>query len=268
MLRLLALEYHKFKSNSVVTTLMLLYIVLFPTVLLIGKQFTGLPPEIPNPMVFFEFPSVWDYMGYVGSWMVCSFLGFVVIYMYTSEVGNRTLRQGIINGMTRKEFYTGKLISIFALTIFATILYALTAVIMGLLHTEGVDMELIMDNNNAIIRFFFMSLGYLAFAFFVAILVRTSGLAIFLYFVYSMILDTVFKYIYGYLVGHESMNYFPVNMIEDNFPFPLLTQGEKMINNQMDIELLNSPDAALIGTIIYTLIFLGSSYYLFIKRDI
>lgn len=268
MLKLLALEYDKFKNNGVVMTLTLLYVILFPTVLFIGKQFTSLPSEIPNPMVFYEFPTVWDYMGYVGSWMVSSFLGFVVIYMFTSEVGNKTLRQGVINGMTRKEFFMGKLLTILVISAIATIFYWLVSVGIGLYHTEGVDFELIVDNNWAGMRFFLMTLGYLSFALFVAVLIRSSGLSIFLYFVYVMLLDTLFKYLLLWLVKSEIVNFLPINVMEDMFPFPLLTQGEKMINTQMDIELLNSPTQATIGTIVYIIIFLGLSWRSFMKRDI
>lgn len=275
MLKLLALEYDKFRNNGVVMTLTLLYVLLFPTILFLGKQFTSLP-NIPNPLVMYEFPIVWDYMGFVGSWMTSSFLGFMVIYMFTSEIGNKTLRQGVINGMTRKEFYLGKVLSILVISLIATIFYWIVTFAIGYFHTDGIDLELVLDNNWAGVKFFLMTFGYLTFALLLSVLLRSSGITIFLYFVYVMMIDTLLKYALVALIATDYLsfipmsfvNYLPINIIEDAFPLPIMKTGKSFISSEFPYNPFTTSSEFFTGTIIYIIIFLGLSWRSFMKRDI
>ena len=80
MFRLLSLEYKKFRKNSVVSILTLFYIILAPTLILVAKEiFKSTPDFLPSSNVFFEFPTVWDYMWYIGNWLTSVFVGFVGI---------------------------------------------------------------------------------------------------------------------------------------------------------------------------------------------
>jgi hypothetical protein len=95
----------------------------------------------------YDLPMIWEYQGYAGSWLVFFFLGFMVLQMFTNEVSQRTMRQNIIFGYTKREFFTAKVIVVICLSIIATLLYTLSAAIIGMIHTPGFDFELLLDNN-------------------------------------------------------------------------------------------------------------------------
>lgn len=225
----------------------------------------GLPVELDS---FFEFPTVWDYMGYIGNWLVSFFLGFVIIYMITSEVTNKTMRQNIINGHTRKDYFLGKLYTLLAFSTVATLIYVISTFIIGVAHTDGWDMELVFDTNLAPLKFFLMCMGYLSFAMLIAFWIRRSGLAIFFYLIYVMMLEVILRYIQVYFWQHESMKWWPMNTVEDLLPNPFFKFGDQMVKTEYDFAFLLSDNQAIIGTIIYTCIFLGLSWYNFSKRDV
>lgn len=223
---------------------------------------------MPSSKLFYEFPTVWDYQGYIGNWMVPFCLGFLAIHIVTSEVSNRTMRQNIIIGMTRKEFFYSKFYTITLLALTATIVYALSTIFIGIIHTEGYDLELIFDNNWAILRYFLLCMGYMSFALMLAFLIRKGTLTILFYFLYVMMLEPIFMVIHVYYFKNSSRNYWPMNSIEDLMPFPLFKIPDYYMNKQWDFNILLPYSNAIVMTLIYTSIFTFIAYKSFMKRDI
>jgi hypothetical protein len=129
---LLKTEYLKFRKNSTVTILLSFYFIFLPFSFVLGSEFKdSIPAFISNKDAFFVFPSTWDYMGYAGSWLVFFFLGVAIIYMIGNEVAYKTLRQGIINGYTRNDFFLAKFSTIVIIAVIATLYYALVTSIIA-----------------------------------------------------------------------------------------------------------------------------------------
>ena len=249
--------------------LLSLYTIVTPTVILLGKSiFKDAPAPFPSSNVFYEFPTVWEYQGYVGNWMVFFFLGFLVLQMFTSEVTYKTMRQNIITGYTKQEYFISKLIVVVALSIYATLLYFVSCIILGAFHTPGFDMSLMLDNNLAILRFFIMSLGYLSFAFLIANVFRSGGLSMFMYFSYGLIIESILKGLHGYFFKHQSMNYYPLNVLEDNMAFPLMRTSNDFMKTQFEFSLVNTYTISMVLGFVYIIIFVGLSYTTFMKKDV
>lgn len=266
--KLLYLEWLKFRKNNVVLAIIALFTLLFPFIILTGKRvFSNVPPPIPGSITFYEFPTVWDYQGYVGNWLVSILLGFLVVYMVTFEFSNKTQRQSIINGITRKEYWLAKLLVIAAISAGATILYTISSLVLGFVHTEGYDFEIIWDNNFAIIRFLLMCMAYLSFALLVAMLVRKGTLAILVYFSYLMFLEPIIRVIHLYYFQSRAMLFFPMNVIEDLMPNPFFKLPDVWIEKEWGFKALLSHYEAAGVSLVYTAIFIALSWYLFRKRD-
>ncbi len=290
IIQLLTLEYLKFKSNAVITMLIILFVALFPFIILAAKDmFSNVPPPLPSSAVFFEFPTVWDYQGYVGNWMLYLFVGFIGIFLVTNEVSYRTLRQNIITGLTRTEYFFGKLLTIIVIALGATLLYMLSTIIIGLLHTSGVDFELIFDNNFASSRFFLMSMGYLSFGMMLGFVIRKSGLATFIYLAYILFIEAIIKWTAFSLLNSDTIksainsdtkpeqisfsniiNYLPMNVIEDLHPNPWLKLPDNFmkVSKEVDFDILVPTSMAVIMSILYILLFIFLAYRSFIRRDI
>lgn len=281
---LLKIEYYKFKSYPVVQFLFWLGIILFPVLLLSGSSVVNdLPPPLPGTNMMYEFPTIWDYQGYIGNWLVWFFFGCIIIFSITSEVTFRTQRQNIISGYTRRDYFIAKMMVVLSMSAIATLVYTLSSVIIGYCYTDDPFIALAFDNNYAVIRFFLMSLGYLSFAALVAILFRKNGLAIFIYVAYALIFEYVLRGLAMGLLYKANMVdkldytfWMPLNAIEDNMPFPLLrfenfAQSLAEDNGEggpFKFRVLMEASTSATLTVFYILLFAFLAYRLFNKKDI
>lgn len=275
MLQLLKTEIKKFRPNSTIVLLLIFFSALTPFAILtikgIFKDSSG-PVKVLSEI--YDFPMIWEYQGYAVSWFVFFFLGFMVLQMFTTEVSNKTMRQNIITGYTKKEYFTAKVVVIIALALSATLLYTITSMIIGAYHTPGWDLELLMDNNWAITRFFISSLGTLFFALLVATVFRKGGLSMFIYFSYPLILEPILRWITVYFIvkvdkpSFTIMNYFPMNTLEDLMVFPLIRTTSDFFNVKEGMSFVHNQSTAMIFGSIYTVMFLILAWRSFKYSDI
>ncbi|HPZ89538.1 MAG TPA: ABC transporter permease, partial [Flavihumibacter sp.] len=84
----------------------------------------------------FSFPEVWRTSAFFSSVFV--FLPSVlVIMLITNEFTYKTHRQNIIDGWSRQQFMLAKMIDVIIITMILTLIYALTAFVMG--YTQTTD---------------------------------------------------------------------------------------------------------------------------------
>lgn len=269
MFHLLSLELKKFRKNAVVDLFAIMFLVTMPTVIFIAKQGQDIPQAVLSSEKIFTFPNIWDFQGYVGNWLVFFFLGFIMLYIITSEVGFKTMRQNIITGLSRKEYYLSKFYVGLAFSIFTTLYYVVIVLAIGYFHADPHSFEGAFDNKMAILRFFLMCMGYMSFAIFLGFLFRRSGLAIFFYVCYVIFIEKLIKLVVKSQIEEpDFINYLPLNSIDDLMPNPAYKIKEYSSTIKFDLNLLLTDNQAMISSTIYILIFLGLSYWNFQKQDI
>ena len=268
MVKLLKLEWSKFRKNTTIVLLLVFFALLYPSCLYFGKFLKNINNLIPINIDIYKAPYIWEYLGYAGNWMVFFFLGVLIIYTITIDVSNKTMRQSVINGLTRTEFYLSKLLIVLVISLAATAYYTLMSFIFGWLNTDEPSIGIMLNNDWAISRFFLMSFGYMVFAMFLAFLFRKAGLAVFFYLTYVITIEPLLKLLTNqYVMSNKYVNYFPMNVVEDLMPNPLFKMAKK-VPADFDYDLLLPFGEATVLTIIYCLLFLGITYYSFLKRDI
>ena len=245
-----------------------MFVVFFPFSLAIARLFKDLPAVLPSEKVFVQFSTVWEYLGYAGNWMVFFFLGVMIIYTITLEVSYKTLRQSIIIGMTRNQYFTSKMLLVMVISLIATLYYSLIALIVGFINTPDADISLAFSNEWAIPRFFLMSVGYLSFAMMIAYLIKNSGLAVFLYLSVVLLVEPLIRLGHVKFLGAKFQKFYPMNCVEDNMPLPLLKIAEYVKTSEVDLAVALSYEIAAITTIVWTIIFIGISYLNFTIKDL
>ena len=113
-----------------------------------------------------------------------------------------------------------------------------------------------------------MSFAYMAFGIFIAFFIRRGTLALFTYFMYANIIETILMAVHMYYFKHESRNFWPMNSIEDLMPLPLYRMSDYFVKKQFDFNIVLSYPVAFGMTTLYTTIFLFLAYRNFIRRDI
>lgn len=257
MLHLLKLEWLKQKEYILFRVLMIAYVVFLPAILMIGKKLPKVTGEMFDPQIMlFHFPSVWEFLGYIGNWLTFFIFGFMAVLIITNEYGNRTLRQNVISGIHRSEWFWSKFLFIAAISLFASLYYFLCSISIGLFHAMGdtIYMSTVFKNSEYTIRYFLMCLGYMSFGMLVGVLVKRTGLALFAFIGYVFFLEPTFRGIYMYLFQNKGMHYFPTNVMEDMCPMPFTEMAEEFIEEN-GFSLLVEPSLAMVLVIGYILLF-------------
>lgn len=268
MFYLLSLEWKKYRKNVIFLLLIAAYTILLPSALMLGKKMDQAPPPLDSNQVFFMFPTVWEYLGYIGNWFSFFFLGFFAVLMVTTEYANRTLRQNIITGLQRWEFLLGKLLFAAAISLGAAIYYAVCALVIGYFNTDYVIMSKVMQNAGLAPRFFLMSFGYMTFGLLLGMLIKRGGIALLAYFAYIMFLEPILRWgVHLYFFEHASMRYYPLNAIEDLVPAPFAPQADQFAR-QYDFSLFLNPTEATLLTLAYLALFILITFRYIARSDL
>jgi ABC-2 type transport system permease protein len=268
ILFLIKLEWLKLRTYTPFLVLMGMYVVLLPLFMSVGLSIK-LPEQIGNPQSFYMFPTVWQTLAYVGNWLCYFIMGFIAVLTVTNEFSNRTLRQNIISGVSRLDFYLSKIYFLFLVALGATAYYVIVALIYGFTFTETVYMSKLTENIDMIPRYWLMIATFMSFGFMLGILLRKTGIALFLYFAYVMFIERILRYlVIGKIFGAKDwIVYAPINAANDLTPFPL----PKMVTNMTEsaeVKLFLSPTQATVTALISTILFLYLAYHQLKTRDL
>ena len=269
MLRLLAIEFHKFKYNSASKILTLIYFALLTSIALIAavKFDIGVIKFHLADMGIFNFPYIWHFNTYMAS-LFKFFLLLVIVSMISNEYSYKTLKQNLIDGLSKKEFILSKFYTVIVL------------VVLGFIYSDYNELTIITSDLEYLVGFFIKLVGFFSFGLFFGFLVKRSAFAVGAMFVW-LILESIFKgFLFYVFRGSESisasvdqiMRFLPFeamsNLIKE--PFTRLgavrsvaTSVGEQINKSYDVEFLN-----IIIVIAWTYIFIYGSYALLKKRDL
>lgn len=267
VLHLLQLEWKKFSKNTVIILLVALYTLLMPFGIFVMENFVE-APGLPSKDTFFTFPEIWQYQGYSGSWFSFLFLGFIGVLIITTEVSHKTMRQNIITGLSRTDYFLGKLYVLIIISAYATLIYFLSTVLIGTFYPAEPDFAHFMDGHNwSSGRYFLLTFGYLSFGLFLGLVLRKSGLAIFSYLSYIVFLEPLLRWgVHRKIYDSRSMNFYPMNGIEDLMPNPFFKLLDNFRNMTDFNLLLTYPEATIVSSISIAL-FLYFGYRSLVKRD-
>ncbi|MCX8018948.1 MAG: ABC transporter permease subunit [Chitinophagaceae bacterium] len=175
----------------------------------------------------FAFPEVWQTVAYFSSWFV--FIPAVMVIMFISnEYSFKTHRQNIIDGWSRNEFITGKLLDVAAVTLIITILYIIVSLVTGSLNSTGASGKF-REKTHFIGLFFLQTFAQLSIAFFIGFLLKKAFLALGVFLFYFLILENI---IIGLLRFKQwkIANYLPLEISDRLIPRPgfmYLTNAEE-----------------------------------------
>lgn len=146
----------------------------------------GFDPAIP----FYEFPDIWQNITSMAIW-VKLLLGFSLIYSITNEFSYRTIRQNVIDGLSRKEFIISKLSLAGFLSLLSTLFLFLLGLITGLMYSNDVSWSLIFKNTYFLPAFALQLFTFLVFTLFIGTLIRKSIIAMGVLIFWTLIVENI-----------------------------------------------------------------------------
>ena len=174
----------------------------------------------------YSFPQAWSNIGYWASLFIM-FMSILVIILTTNEYGYRTNRQNVIDGWKRLQFYHAKVLMVVVLSLLTSLYVVLLgAILRGL---QPGSFTGFFNEFYHLGYFFLIALDYLGFALFLGILIKRSGLAIGIFLLYAMIIETILKAVINGHADKPYGNLLPLQASDELLPFPFPTMLKSMI---------------------------------------
>lgn len=179
MRRLLEIECYKIRYHGASLRLLASYYLLIPMLILLTTmeiRFGGLSSTVGGLGVF-EFPFIWHFGTYISLYLKF-ILVIVVISTVTGEYSNLTLKQNLIDGLSKKEFLFSKVYMAVVLALVSVVIAFFTFFYIGWKNSSELDWALVFSELDYFLGYFIRLVGFLMFGIFTAVLLRRSALAL------------------------------------------------------------------------------------------
>ncbi len=196
MIRLLNIEWLKLKNYRVFWILAGMYFIGLLFILSSGMFFMeflknqGAEVEGIDPTILplYDFPDVWHNMTYIATFFKL-FLSFIVVISVTNEITYRTIRQNVIDGLNKYEFWQSKFLLIITLAALGTVFLFLEGITTGLIYSHVQGVEYMFKDLGFLLAYFLEVCTYLSFAMLLSLLIKKSGFVIVFLFMYTLMFE-------------------------------------------------------------------------------
>lgn len=216
MLRLLDIELHKLKYSRSAKVLTLTYFILITFIALIASI------EFPIGQVnfrvadqgIFNFPFIWHFNSYIAATLKL-FLAIVIVSMMSNEYSNRTLKQNLIDGLSKREFVLSKFLTVFLFAFISTVFLFIVSLILGFSFSDYTEISIVFSDMEYLVAYFIKLTGFFTFCMFLGILVKRSAFALgflFIWWIFESILYGVlnWKVFRDSEIAENVMQFFPL----------------------------------------------------------
>ncbi|MBT8316066.1 MAG: ABC transporter permease subunit [Lutibacter sp.] len=275
MLRLLNIEIHKLKYNRASRVLILIYFVLLTSIALIAAIKFDIGPikfHLAEQGIF-NFPYIWHFNTYMAS-IFKFFLLLVIVSMMANEYSNKTLKQNLIDGLSKKEFVLSKFYTVVLLAGVSTLFVFLVSIVLGYIYSDFNEFSIVTDDLEYLFAFFVKLVGFFSFGLFLGILVKRSAFAVGAMLVWAMFEGFIKGMSYWKFEDYvdQIMQFLPLeamaNLIKE--PFTRLSAVQtvaKQVGEDLSKDFSVQP-LDLIIVLSWSAIFIYLSYALLKKRDL
>ena len=179
MLRLLTIEFHKLKHNKASKILSLIYFGLLTCISLIAAiNFDIGPIKFHLAEIgIFNFPYIWHFNTYIAA-ILKFFLLLVIVSMMANEYSYKTLKQNLIDGLSKKEFILSKFYTVIIFALVSTIFVFVISLILGLSYSDYNEFAIITSDLQYLFAFFIKLVCFFSMGLFFGILVKRSAFAV------------------------------------------------------------------------------------------
>ncbi|MBU3012994.1 ABC transporter permease subunit [Polaribacter vadi] len=281
MLRLLTIEFHKLRYNRASKVLSIIYFGLLTSIALIAAikfEFGNFKLHLADAGIF-NFPYIWHFNTYVAA-ILKFFLLLVIVSMMSNEYSYKTLKQNLIDGLSKKEFILSKFYTVIAFAAVSTVFVFVVSLVLGLVYSDYNEFAIIISDLDYLLAFFIKLVGFFSFGLFLGILVKRSAFAIGAMFVW-LIIENMFR---GYLFWQFNENEHTSNTVDKFMQFLPLESMTNLIKepfsrlgavrsaaNTMGETFTKSYSVDFTNILIvsfWTFLFIYLSYKLLLKRDL
>ncbi|MDG1047971.1 MAG: ABC transporter permease [Flavobacteriaceae bacterium] len=277
MKRLLQIELIKLWNNRASKTLIYGYFILLTGIALIAAIKFDIGPikfHLAEQGIF-NFPYIWHFNTFVAA-LLKIFLAIIIVSMMSNEYTYKTIKQNLIDGLSKKEFIASKFLTVVLFSIVSTVFVAVISLILGSIYSDYTEWGIVFTDLRFLVAYFIKLVGFFSFCLFIGILVKRSAFALGFLILWQMFEGFTRGMIRWKLFDGETtdaiMGFFPLNSMFNVLkePFSRLSAVQS-VANQIGEEIALDYGTSLLDmgiVLAWTAIFIWGSYRILKKRDL
>jgi ABC-type transport system involved in multi-copper enzyme maturation permease subunit len=275
MLRLLNIELIKLKTSRVSRVLIFGYFFLLTCIALIAAIKFDIGPikfHLAEQGIF-NFPFIWHFNTFVAAWLKL-FLAIIIVSMVANEYSNKTLKQNLIDGLSKKEFILSKFLTVILFSVVSVVFVFVVSLILGLIYSDYNEIGIIFSDMQYLVGYFVKLVGFFSFCLFLGILIKRSAFALGFLILWQTFegISTGILYWKAEAIAPYVTRFFPLNSMANLIKEPGTRLGAvKSAANQLGEEFTKNYDVQFWDVLIvmgWTALFIYWSYALLKKRDL
>lgn len=273
--RLLQIELQKLRYNRSAKVISIVYFVLITFIALIASiefKFGDFNFRVADQGIF-NFPLIWHFNTYIAA-ILKIFLAIVIVSMMSNEYSYNTLKQNLIDGLSKKEFVLSKFLTVVLFAVISTFFVFVVSLILGLIFSDYTEPAIIFSGMDYLGAYFLKLIAFFSFCLFLGVLVKRSAFALGFLIVWNIIEGIAFGML-KWSIGDEAnkiVQFFPLEsmalLIKE--PFTRLgiiqtaaTQLGEQITKDYSVNIFT-----VIIVLIWTFLFIYGSYRILKIRDL
>ena len=278
MFRLLSIELQKLRFNKSARVISIVYFVLITFIALIASiefNFGDINFRVADQGIF-NFPFIWHFNTYVAA-ILKIFLAIVIVSMMANEYSYRTLKQNLIDGISKREFVLSKFITVVGFAAVSTVFVFIVSMILGLAFSDYTEIGIIFSDLEYLLAYFLKLVGFFSFCLFLGVLVKRSAFAI----GFLVIWWIVESILYGLMkwrffkdtdIAEQVSQFFPLSAMSNLIIEPFTRLGAvQSAANQLGEALdkdyaVNLADIGIVS--VWTILFIYWSLLILKRRDL
>ena len=275
MLRLIKIELQKLLLSRVNKVLIFISFILPFTVLILSSikiNFFGFFTLELGELGIFNFPIIWHITTFFASYFKL-FFAIVVVSMIGNEYSNKTIKQNLIDGLSKKEFILSKFYTIVFFSLISTVLIGVASFLIGLYYSSYTEASIIIRETEYLLAYFVKLVGFFSLCLFFGMLLKRSAFALAFLFVLYILEWLVFWGAYEAFGNSETAwkvkNFMPLEsmykLIDQPFQRIIITKYPDKLDLAYDYAVHWYEILIVIG---WTALFVFLSYRLLKKRDL
>lgn len=278
MLRLLTIEFYKLRYSKSAKFLISAYFILITFIAFIASikfQFGGVELRIADQGIF-NFPYIWHFNSYVAATLKL-FLAIVIVSMMSNEYSNRTIKQNLIDGLSKKEFILSKFLTVVTFALLSTVFLFIVTMILGLSFSDYTELSIIFSDMEYLLAYFVKLTAFFSFCLFLGMLVKRSAFALGFLFIWWILESLtrallVFELFKGKETGDNIAQFFPLEsmslLVKEPFSRLNVIQSAATQLGSEFVKDYNIHWYQLLIATVWMVIFIYLSYLLLKKRDL
>jgi len=279
MTRLLQIEFQKIWKNRASRILTIAYFVILSFIALIAsiKFKIGTFELLIADQGIFNFPYIWHFNTYIAA-ILKFFLAIVIVSMMANEYSYGTLKQNLIDGLSKKEFIQSKFLTVVVFALGSTLFIFIMSLLLGLSFSSYNEIGIIFSDLDYLFAYFLKLTAFFSFCLFLGILVKRSAFAIGFLFIWNII-EGIIIGLLRWKVFKDSDDYQKItqflplesmsNLIKEPFSrLSVIKNIEETIGGAANVKDYGVHWYSLLIVLCWIVIFVLMSYKILKKRDL